>query len=396
MAAAPVGEETHHRVDAESPWPGPEAFDEAAERFFNGRRDETAELRRLVLDGAFTILFGASGLGKTSLIQAGLFPLIRKDHLLPIYVRLDVRASGGSIGEQLKNALIKEMTVRNIDGPEFGPDESLWRYLHRADLELWSAENQLMTPLFVLDQLEEVFTVGAENRGAMARLRMELADLVENRIPPAAATDGVDADSLALDSQRYKVLVSFREDFLPAFEAWKREMPSIMRNRFRLQPMSDEQAFEAVYRTAAHLLDEGIAGRIVKFVAAAQDDQATDTRGPDVHAGDLSVDPALLSILCQGLNEKRKAEGKTRFDETLLDEAGNKILEDFYQRSVGDQPEHVQRFLANELITAGGFRNSCDVGDAYTVHRVTREQLDVLVDRRLLRIEPTAAASVSS
>src|SRR5206468_7357021 len=53
-------------IDDQNPWPGLGAFDEAAQQFFNGRGNETAELRRLVLNASLTVLFGASGLGKTS------------------------------------------------------------------------------------------------------------------------------------------------------------------------------------------------------------------------------------------------------------------------------------------------------------------------------------------
>ncbi len=77
-------------IDEQNPWPGLGSFDEGAERFFNGRENESAELRRLVLNAPLTVLFGASGLGKTSLVQAGLFPLLRKEHYLPVYVRLDL------------------------------------------------------------------------------------------------------------------------------------------------------------------------------------------------------------------------------------------------------------------------------------------------------------------
>src|SRR5687767_10631181 len=79
------------RIDEQNPWPGLNAFDEAAQRFFNGRGNEVAELRRLVLNAPLTVLFGASGLGKTSLLQAGLFPLLRQENVLPVYVRLDAR-----------------------------------------------------------------------------------------------------------------------------------------------------------------------------------------------------------------------------------------------------------------------------------------------------------------
>ena len=74
--------------------------------------------------------------------------------------------------------------------------ESLWSYLHRAGLELWSEQNQLLTPVFVFDQFEEVFTLGAENPAAVARLRIDLADLIENRLP-AALADNVKSNEAA-------------------------------------------------------------------------------------------------------------------------------------------------------------------------------------------------------
>ncbi|MBA2670607.1 MAG: hypothetical protein H0U67_09575, partial [Gemmatimonadetes bacterium] len=262
------------RIDAENPWPGLEPFDEAAEQFFNGRRGETAELRRLVLHAPLTVLFGASGLGKTSLLQAGLFPLLRKDNVLPVYVRLDVRDRMAPLIDQVKHAMLAQFDLQQVEAPAFQQGESLWEWLHRGDLELWSQQNRLLTPLFVFDQFEEVLTLGAENPEAITRLRVDLADLIENRIPAELvgrihASESVGSD-LSLNSQRYKVLLSFREDFLPAVEGWKRDLPSIMRNRLRLLPMSGEQAFEAVHTTAPHLADEAIARAIVRFVAGVQ------------------------------------------------------------------------------------------------------------------------------
>ena len=58
-----------------------------------------------VLDAPVTVLFGRSGLGKTSLLRAGLFPLLRdpsphlsltRIHYLPVYVRLDLEAGCGA------------------------------------------------------------------------------------------------------------------------------------------------------------------------------------------------------------------------------------------------------------------------------------------------------------
>src|SRR5262245_18018378 len=121
-------------IDEQNPWPGLSAFDEAAQLFFNGRREESAALRRLVMQAPLTVLFGASGLGKTSLVQAGLFPLVRKD-TLPVYVRLDPRESQAPLIDQAKAALQAEIARRRVDAPKSRGAESLWEYLHHAGLE---------------------------------------------------------------------------------------------------------------------------------------------------------------------------------------------------------------------------------------------------------------------
>ncbi len=370
LAAAP-----RLAIDEQNPWPGLSAFDESAERFFNGRREESAALRRLVIQAPLTVLFGASGLGKTSLMQAGLFPLLRKD-VLPVYVRLDPRDRDAPLIEQVKATLAAEISKRGVEAPEFRAGESLWEFLHRTGLEFWNERNQLLTPLFVFDQFEEVFTLGAVNVEAVSRLRVDLADLIENRIP-----DNMDpsAAGLALDNQRYKVLLSFREDFLPRFERWKHDIPSIMRNRLQLLPMSGEQAFEAVNKTAGHLAPEPIARRIVEFVAAA---------GEAGEGAELAVEPALLSLVCHGLNERRKEQGKAQFDEALLTSTGQAIVADFYRNAVSGFPARVRRFIERDLITERGFRKPCDVDDARTIYGITDKELASLVDRRLLRIEP--------
>jgi WD40 repeat protein len=321
-----------------------------------------------------------------------LFPLLRKEHFLPVYSRLDLRDRTTALVAQLRTAFQDELTSHRVDAPPFQADESLWRYLHRSQLELWSEQNQLLTPLFVLDQFEEVFTLGAENPDAISRLRIDLADLIENRMPSslaqAAGQNEAAAAGLSPDTQRYKVLLSFREDFLPAMEGWKRDIASILRNRLRLLPMSSEQAYEAVHTTASHLVDQQTARKIVRFVAAAQEDN-TGASGQTLEAmAEVSIEPALLSLVCHGLNEKRRVQGKATFDEAFLSGNAQSIISDYYNKAVGNLPDPVQRFIEKELITERGFRKQCDVDDAVAIHDVSADELRLLVDRRLLRIEP--------
>ena len=395
-------------LDKDNPWPALSAFEETGQRFFNGRQGETATLRRLAQQASLTVLFGKSGLGKTSLLKAGLFPQLRADHHLPVYVRLNVQDRERPLVEQLATAYRAEVVAHRVDALAFKDGETIWHYLHRRDLEIWSAQNHLLTPVFVLDQFEEIFTLGLDNADAVAQLRIDLADLVENRIPAplaiASEQDAVTTEMLNLPRQPYKLLLSFREDFLPTIESWKLEMPSLMRNRLRLLPMSGDQAFAAVHETAPSLAGPEIAADVVRFVANANWLEAPNVMGSAAESreplagnavlgaqttlGDLVVEPALLSLVCHGLNERRKREGKETFDHTLLRGTAGAIIEDFYHGAIADLPVHVRRFIETELITERGFRKPCAIDDAGSKYGITDDELRTLVNRRLLRIEP--------
>ena len=101
----------------------------------------------------------------------------------------------------------------------------------------------------------------------------------------------------------------------------------------------------------------------------------------------LEIEPALLSLVCEGLNEKRKARGQATIDAALLKETGEAIIGDFYQRCVADVPDKTRRFIEDALITEGGFRNSYPLQDALEQGALTEPLLRQLVDRRLLRID---------
>ncbi len=99
------------------------------------------------------------------------------------------------------------------------------------------------------------------------------------------------------------------------------------------------------------------------------------------------MSPALLSLVCAGLNEKRKARSLASIDSALLKATGSAIIDDFYQGCVADVPGRTRRFIEDALITEGGFRNSYPLQDALDQDLITEPLLRQLVDRRLLRIE---------
>lgn len=380
-------------LDRDNPWPGLHAFEEEARDFFHGREQEAAALLGQVVEAPVTVLFGKSGLGKTSLLKAGLFPRLRHRGFLPVYLRLAFGSEAPNLRDQMARALRDELELRAIDAPPIGERETLWEYLHRAGLEFWSSGNRLLTPVLVLDQFEELYTLGPRLGKALDAFRIDLGDLAENRIPAALAdrleTDEAAASGLDLRSMRYKLIVSLREDFLPELEADRRVIPALGRVRVRLLPMRPEQAFTAVREAAPHLLDERMARRIVRFVAAEQNDSVRpgDSVAPFTgEEAETEIEPALLSLFCRGLNEQRKRLGKECFDLELVEHAKQGIIQDYYRSCLEGLPDRVGRFIETELITEKGHRNSFAREDAVPSH-LSEDELDRLIKARLIRLE---------
>ena len=152
-------------------------------------------------------------------------------------------------------------------------DESLWEYLHRNDFELWSARNYPLTPVIVLDQFEELFTLGEKFPDRVDAFRNDLGDLAENRIPASLAARIKNGEVVAgrfnLRSRNYKLLISLREDFLPHLDEWRRLIPALGRSRMRLLPLRESEALDAVCKPAADLMSDEFARRVVEIIAGA-------------------------------------------------------------------------------------------------------------------------------
>src|SRR5215472_11241246 len=104
-------------VDADNPWPGLFSFTEADADFFRGRDGEIDALDSLVDRGRLTVLFGLSGLGKSSLLLAGLFPHLRRRELLPVYVRLGFQDGAQTPRLQTFTEIAKEAARWGVEAP---------------------------------------------------------------------------------------------------------------------------------------------------------------------------------------------------------------------------------------------------------------------------------------
>jgi hypothetical protein len=379
--------ETSPTVDASNPWLGLASFTEETRAYFFGRDEEIAELARRVQRKLLTLLFGQSGLGKTSILRAGLVPRLRGQGYCPIYVRIAYGREAPEPAEQIKQAIVQS-AQRSGHWTQAGvaaPGESLWEFLHHRDDVLRDASGATLIPLLIFDQFEEIFTLAQSDefgRARAARFICELADLVENR-PPKAFEARLEEDESAAERfdfarSDYRVLIALREDYLAPLESLKKDIPSISQNRLRLAPMTGTQALAAVLKPGAGLVSEEVAAAIVRFVAGGAE------------LANAVVEPSLLSLICRELNDARLAQGRSEISLDLLAGSHATILSNFYERALVDQPPAVRRIVEDDLLTESGFREN--VAEERLVSRFTEagaapNTLATLVNRRLLRIE---------
>lgn len=377
------------RIDAQNPWPGLAAYEEQDVDFFRGREEEAARLRQLTQRHRLTLLFGPSGIGKTSLLKAGLFPILRRDNVLPVYVRLGYQPDAKPPGEQIIDEIRRAAAAQGSEPPAHHPGDSLWAFLHRRETAFWGRRHELLTPMLVLDQFEEIFTLGMkgplDQYKACRDFFSELSALVDGR-PTDAVRDSLATrpelrEHFALGGSAYQILLCLREDYLPELEDWKGRIPAIGVNRMRLGRMSVDKATEAIASTG--LANHAVAESIVKKVT--RDAGEADRRTPHVEL-------PILSWVCRELNERRKASGAARI---TISEAGStaQILARFYEDSLRGI-RGARRFVEAELVSppVGQAPFSVErVRDAVSVveaeRRIGEAAVETLVARHLLRTD---------
>ncbi len=374
-------------LSPQNPWPGLRAFTESDSEFFFGRERETAELLDLVQRNTVVVLYGQSGLGKTSLLQAGLFPGLKRIDLLPIRVRFDHSEGAPPLADQLKAAVSSELDRAHITGPRPTGEETLWEYFHRNDVDFWGPRNRLITPVIVLDQFEEVFTLGQkteETTKRVAQFSSDLESLLEHR-PPDAVRERLEAhpdeaQQYDLRKQAVKFVVALREDFLADLDPWRVRMPSLLPNRFRLERMAGAQALDVVQRAGRALIEPEIARDIVDFVSTSHRKQVSRA------VEQRDVEPALLSVVCDELNRRRVEHGQAQITGDLLSGEREEIIRSFYERSFEGVDPRVRNWVEDELLTASGYRDRAALEDALR-QGLPEADFDQLVNHRILHRE---------
>ncbi|HUD82044.1 MAG TPA: hypothetical protein VMQ67_01010, partial [Candidatus Saccharimonadales bacterium] len=108
----------------DSPWPGLDYFWPNESPYFFGCEDEQLELAQRLERAMVTVVLGQGGVGKSSLLRAGLTPLFDRLSCEPVYLRLHCGSAVHPV-QQVRDEINRVLTERKIDGAPFGEGQTL-------------------------------------------------------------------------------------------------------------------------------------------------------------------------------------------------------------------------------------------------------------------------------
>ncbi len=377
-------------------YPGAQPFADSnlSRKLFSGRDHEAVALTHQILANRLVVLFARSGLGKTSLLNAGVVEPLRAQGLLPLTIRLNDVEHGA-----LASFYAGVRSGCPHQGIEYlaGDNRSLWHFFKTA--EFWQGD-QLLEPVLILDQFEEIFTLQSEEqRNAFID---QLSYLVRGVRPKLADSADGDAGTALSDAPpRVKIVLSMREDFLANVEELSDRIPEILDNRFRLLPLSRANAAQAIERpskvedpalaTQPFRIGEDAKELILDFLQRRVDGSRSQAAA--------QIEPFQLQLICQYLEESQQRRTDTSASQVLsaVDIGGEaslrRITKSFYRRQLLTVPfwqrRRVRALCSESLISPGGRRLRLEESEITRLTGVKAATLALLVERRLLRVEPS-------
>ncbi len=366
------------KKDMLNPYVGPRAF-HIGEPLY-GRRREVRDLLNQLIPDRIVLLYSPSGAGKTSLIQAGLIPVLREEGFQdqPILrVGLEPPSELEKLGQPAINRYVLSvlLSLEEAVPEELRSDlsalshQTLDAYVDQLQHKLGPAANLFL----IFDQFEEVITLDPTDKDVKLCFFRQLGRTLDN-------------------PQRW-ALFSMREDHVAALDSFLKWLPTRLANRFRLDLLAPEAARSAIREPAQRSGVEFTEAAAVKLI---DDLRRLRVQHPDGSIEELlgpTIEPVQLQVVCHRLWERRRSESSGISEDDLRD-FGNldTALRAYYADSVERAavrhklPERrIRDWIEKRLISSNGLRTQILRDPAGAV--LPDELIEALVDDHLLRAE---------
>ncbi|NJN33361.1 MAG: hypothetical protein HC817_02995 [Saprospiraceae bacterium] len=349
--------------------------------------------------GKLVVLFGKSGYGKSSLINAGLLPDIAKE-AVPIVVRLGSYVAGQmqSPLDNLRSA-IDEVLTNNLEADfieKLDVPTSLWHQLKRKQ------SRRQRRFVFIFDQFEEFFTYPLPDQQAF---KEQLAGLLYTEVPQAVRNI---TEKLTPEQQTFiaatfdaKVLFSIRADRMSLLDSMKDKLPAILQKRYELKGLSEKQAKDAIEKPA-RLVNPQFATPPFEYTPQAIDKIIGELSNYKTKA----IEAFQIQIVCDEIEKTvekgqipdRDQNGLPDVDIENLPDFNN-LYENYYHRKITELDPAIQNaaqlLIEEELIfedpkTGEARRLSVDSGVLLHELSINQTLLNQLESTFLLRRESTS------
>lgn len=189
------------------------AYDKKDKAIFFGREEEVEQLYQMVFQTNLILVYGPSGVGKTSVIQCGLANRFQSTDWYDLYIR-----RGSDINIAFRKVLHKHALT---------PLEARMTLAEMVE----SIYLDYLKPVYLIfDQFEELFILGKKTE--RERFIHDLAELLEMPIP-------------------CKVIIAMREEYIAYLYDFEKVIPYLFNKRIRIDAMSRANVHEVIQGLAA-------------------------------------------------------------------------------------------------------------------------------------------------
>jgi len=380
-------------------YPGIAPFSSEQKDIFFGRDKDIEDFFELISLEKKVLLYSKSGLGKTSLLNAGVIPLLEtKTEYIPIQVRFRAYDKSSAIPplqriiDTLRNNSkfdFTEHTILNKLGIE--NNNSLWFILKRQQL-LGSVKKLI----FVFDQFEELFSYPEEQ---IQEFNLQLSEILETEVPK----DLIDAISKGrndniIDNQlinelhkplNIKSIFVVRSDRLSELNKLSNRLPDIQKVYYELKPLTIGQAKQAIiepaqkngnFNSSNFIFNPDAIDKILNYLTKNYSQNVETTQ---------------LQIICQRIELKVIKEKISNISIEYIPDFKNVFI-DFYTETIEKLPKEdidAVRVLIEDNLIRNKQRISLDENICKDL--IKESTLKELVNSRLLRAEYNTVGGLS-
>ncbi|WP_372757458.1 ATP-binding protein [Mariniflexile sp.] len=286
---------------------------------FFGRDEEINALYEMVFQSSVILIYGASGTGKTSLINCGLAGKFQPHDWLALMIR-----RGNNINKSLEKALIdaggnSQEAVVGVDWFNEWSDDS---EKDKTDLSpicksINAVYQKSFRPIYLIfDQFEELFILGT---------------IAEQEIFIETVQD------ILQSKQPVKLIFSIREEYLGHLSRFERGVPQLLRKKIRIEPMNLEKVKQVIIG-ATEYIDSNIS------IKSGESDIVAEGIFDKIKGGEksLTIQLPFLQVFLDKFylkitnDESRRTEAE--FNVSTLNDMGEigDVLIDFLEGQVTD------------------------------------------------------------